>query len=129
MQFKKVTVVSFWKFSALIDVLNAPGKLPGSAGCRNLNDVISDLRAQVASNNKGIALVCELIDFYGLEVVQSYMGHIQSNAEVAVRDLLKQVAKETKRKTGSTKLHAIDYMDDGTPLELHVQIDEKKVNY
>lgn len=31
----------------------------------------------------------ELIDQYSLEVVQAYMGHIQKNAELAVRDMLK----------------------------------------
>lgn len=34
-------------------------------------------------------LVGELISSYGLEVVQAYMMHIQSNAELAVRDMLK----------------------------------------
>ncbi len=76
----------------------------GCSGTRNLNDNLSDLRAQVAANqkvhfmitsyhliNQGIALVCELIDSYGLDVVQAYMGHIQSNAEVAVRSMLKEV--------------------------------------
>ena len=30
----------------------APGKLPGCSGSRNLRDNISDLRAQVAANQK-----------------------------------------------------------------------------
>ena len=30
----------------------APGKLPGSSGTRNLHDNLSDLRAQVAANQK-----------------------------------------------------------------------------
>lgn len=50
---------------------------PGSSGTRNLHDNLSDLRAQVAANQKGINLVHELIDEYGLEVVQAYMAHIQ----------------------------------------------------
>ena len=29
-----------------------PGKIPGSSGTRNLQDNISDLRAQVAANHK-----------------------------------------------------------------------------
>ena len=32
---------------------------------------------QVAANQKGIHLVTELIDAYGLDVVQAYMGFIQ----------------------------------------------------
>lgn len=57
----------------------------------------------------------ELIDAYGLDVVQAYMAHIQvskaifnvrtikmttliaqENAEVAVRDMLKEIAEKAK---------------------------------
>lgn len=95
-----------------------------AAGGRNLNDNISDLRAQVAANKKGIDLVTELILQYGLDVVQAYMGHIQSNAELAVRDMLKQVAKQTKQRNGTTNLHAVEFMDDGSPICLNVQLNE-----
>lgn len=40
-------------------------------------------------DTQGIQLVSELIDEYGLDVVQAYMTHIQNNAELAVRDMLK----------------------------------------
>ncbi len=36
----------------LIEALMAPGKVPGSSGSRNLTDNLSDLKAQVASNQK-----------------------------------------------------------------------------
>uniref|UniRef100_A0A914WFH1 5-oxoprolinase n=1 Tax=Plectus sambesii TaxID=2011161 RepID=A0A914WFH1_9BILA len=110
---------------ALIEQLNAPGKVPGCSGSRNLNDNISDLRAQVAANNKGINLVCELIDAYGMDVVQAYMGHIQSNAEIAVREMLKEFGRNARESAGEAKLHAVDYMDDGTPIELTVDINEE----
>ena len=61
----------------MIAALNEPGKYPGSAGTRNLHDNLSDLRAQVAANQKGINLVQELMDEYSLPVVQAYMAHIQ----------------------------------------------------
>lgn len=58
-----------------------PGKLkesiPGISGTRNLSDNLSDLKAQVAANNKGISLVGDLIQEYGLPTVQAYMHHIQ----------------------------------------------------
>ena len=41
-------------FPALIEALMAPAKYPGSSGSRNLKDNISDLRAQVAANQKVI---------------------------------------------------------------------------
>lgn len=36
----------------LTDALMAPGSLPGSSGTRNLKDNLSDLKAQIAANNK-----------------------------------------------------------------------------
>lgn len=107
----------------LIDRLMAPGKIPGSSGTRNLSDNLSDLKAQVASNQKGIILVNELIDYYGLKVVQAYMKHIQNNAELAVRDLLRAVGKEAIERTGQSTLNAIDYLDDGAAILLNVVID------
>jgi 5-oxoprolinase (ATP-hydrolysing) len=50
-------------------------------GTRALNDNLSDLKAQVAANNKGAKLLLELIEEYGLLHVHSYMDFIQLNAE------------------------------------------------
>nr|CAD7596902.1 unnamed protein product [Timema genevievae] len=107
----------------LVEALNAPGKIPGSSGTRNLQDNLSDLRAQIAANQKGIILVGELIDIYGLDVVQAYMGHIQANAEVAVKDMLRQIGNKALAQTGSTVLQAEESMDDGTSIKLKVTID------
>lgn len=70
--------------------------------------------------------MCELIDQYGLDVVQAYMGHIQSNAELAVRDMLREVARHTRERTGGIVLEAEERMDDGSPIKLIVVIDEEK---
>lgn len=78
--------------------LTTPTGAAGATGTRNLADNLSDLKAQVAANQKGIQLVSELIDAYGLKVVQAYMDYIQKNAEVAVRDMLKEIAKTTKER-------------------------------
>lgn len=50
------------------------------------------------------------------------MGHIQSNAELAVRDMLRQVASTTLERTGKTILEAEDRMDDGSPIHLKVTL-------
>ncbi|XP_076238915.1 5-oxoprolinase [Calliopsis andreniformis] len=110
----------------LTEALMAPGKIPGSSGTRNLSDNLSDLKAQIAANHKGSLLVNELIDTYGLDVVQAYMGHIQHNAEVAVRDMLKSVGSKLLKETGSTAATAIDYMDDGSPIQFLLSIDIEK---
>ena len=46
-------------------------KLLNDAGTRNLSDNLSDLRAQIAANNKGKALMASLIHEYSLTVVQA----------------------------------------------------------
>jgi 5-oxoprolinase (ATP-hydrolysing) len=103
----------------ITEILMAPGKLKGNSGTRNLRDNLSDLRAQVAANNSGIRLLTELVHEHGLHTVQAYMKFIQQNAEVSVRKMLKDFAAEH-----GTTAHAIDYMDDGSPIELTITIDK-----
>lgn len=102
----------------ITEILKSPGKLKGNFGTRNLRDNLSDLRAQVAANNSGIRLLTGLVKEYGLAIVEAYMLFIQNNAELSVRNMLKEFAAEH-----GTKSHAIDYMDDGTPIELNITID------
>mgnify|MGYP002385859386 CR=1 FL=1 len=121
---KSFKLVSGGEFQTqgITDLLNSPAVHPGCSGTRNLSDNLSDLRAQVAANHRGIQLVRELIEAYSLPVVHAYMQHIQRNAEVAVRDLLRQVCAER----GTTELFGRDYMDDGTPIQLRVTIDPEQ---
>lgn len=106
---------------AVTEALRAPGKISGCSGTRNLHDNLSDLRAQVAANQKGIQLVGELIGQYGLDVVQAYMGHIQANAELAVRDMLRAFGTARQARV-CLEVSAEDHMDDGSPIRLRVQI-------
>lgn len=99
-----------------------PAKYPGCSGTRCLSDNLSDLKAQVASNQKGISLINSLIEEYGEEVVQLYMMNIQKNAELSVRNLLKTVSQRFKGKD----LSAVDYMDDGSPIRLKISIDAQE---
>ncbi|CAH0696219.1 unnamed protein product [Spodoptera exigua] len=126
--FKSTLLVQDGRFNEelLTQELMKPGKVPGCSGTRNLADNLSDLKAQVAANQRGIQLVGELISEYGLDVTQAYMSHIQNNAELAVRDMLKEIARNALSKTGSTVLQATEYMDNGTPINLTVTLDEKE---
>lgn len=123
--FKLVTAGVFQE-EAVTAALMAPAQYPGCSGTRNLHDNLSDLRAQVAANQRGSQLVGELIDCYGLDVVQAYMGYIQSNAELAVRDMLRDFAQRRRQQTGSLEVESEDFMDDGTPIRLRVQINEEE---
>jgi 5-oxoprolinase (ATP-hydrolysing) len=91
------------------------------AGGRCNDDVISDIRAQVAANKKGISLVEDLIKSERLETVHAYMGHIQTAAADAVRSLLRRVSEEKKLAAIGT-LRAEDSMDDGTSIQLALTI-------
>lgn len=93
------------------------------SGTRNLKDNLSDLRAQVAANNSGIRLLQSLVSENGIENVQAYMHFIQQNAEMAVRQMLKSFAA-----THGARTSAIDYLDDGTPIKLTIDIDPKTGN-
>lgn len=126
--FKSFKIVKGGVFQeeALIEKLMEPSKYPGCSGTRNLHDNLSDLKAQVAANHKGIKLISSLIEEYSLPVVQAYMKYIQHNAEVAVREMLKDIAAKTKERTGKTVLSAEDHMDDGSRIKLTISIDEKE---
>ena len=100
-------------------LVEEPAKYPGGSGTRTLSDNISDLKAQVAANYKGIKLLQRLIDDFTYQVVKLYMGGIQSTAEIAVRNLLKLAYT----KFSSRELKGVDYIDDGTAIALTVHID------
>ncbi|MDH5672348.1 MAG: hydantoinase B/oxoprolinase family protein [Myxococcales bacterium] len=57
----------------------------GPHPARNPEQNLADLRAQVAANEKGARELRKLVADYGLDVVRAYMGHVQDNAEEAVR--------------------------------------------
>ncbi|KAF9898987.1 hypothetical protein BX616_003390 [Lobosporangium transversale] len=99
-------------------LVEEPAKYPGCSGTRCLRDNVSDLKAQVAANHKGIGLVKGLVAEYGLDVVQAYMMHIRKNAEMAVRDLLKGALRRSEGKD----LVATDFMDDGSRISLRIEI-------
>lgn len=96
-------------------------------GTRRLPDNLSDLRAQVAANQRGISLIKELIEQYGLNTVQAYMKYVQINAEGAVREMLKSVAaKFSYNEGGYVTIEEEDYMDDGSVIHLKLVIDTDK---
>lgn len=81
MSFKIVENGQFQEEKVTERLMNQPNKSnPLITGSRNLNDNISDFKAQVAANNRGIMLVKQLIEEYSLVYVQAYMRFIQQNA-------------------------------------------------
>ncbi|KAJ5884648.1 hypothetical protein N7495_009158 [Penicillium taxi] len=104
----------------LIELLvTKPAQYPGCEGARCVSDNLSDLKAQIAANSRGISLIQTLFAEYGVDAVQKYMYAIQATAETAVRNLLKMLYQKFNGKP----LEAVEYMDDGTPICLKVTID------
>jgi 5-oxoprolinase (ATP-hydrolysing) len=60
----------------------------GSYPARNPHQNLSDLKAQIAANEKGVQELRRMVQHFGLEVVHAYMGHVQDNAEEQVRRVL-----------------------------------------
>ncbi|KAJ5919009.1 hypothetical protein N7466_009952 [Penicillium verhagenii] len=101
---------------------NEPARYSDCSGTRCLADNLNDLKAQIAANKKGINLINTLIEEYGEGLVLFYMRQIQDNAELSVRNLLKEIS----HKFAGHDLKTIDYMDDGTLIQLQVSIDEDR---
>ena len=55
---------------------------------RNPQTNLADFRAQIAANEKGVDELRRMIDHFGIGVVHAYMGHVQDNAEEAVRRVI-----------------------------------------
>ena len=80
---------------------------------RNPDVNLADLRAQVAANEKGVAEVATMIEHFGLDVVTAYMGHVQDNAEEAVRRVIDSL------EDGSYRYE----MDNGATIVVSVRVD------
>jgi 5-oxoprolinase (ATP-hydrolysing) len=96
---------------ALLERLNA-----GPYPVRNATQNIADLQAQIAANEKGVQELRRLVEHYGLEVVQTYMQHVQDNAEECVRRVI-------------DVLHDGEFtyrLDDGSQIAVRVTIDREQ---
>ena len=80
---------------------------------RNPDQNMADLRAQVAANQKGVDELRKMVAHFGLDVVQAYMGHVQDNAEEAVRRVI------TALKDGQ---YCLD-LDNGARIQVAIRVD------
>ena len=90
--------------------LLASGQYP----CRNIDDNMADLAAQIAANATGVAELQKITGQFGLETIHAYMGHVQDNAEESVRRVL-DVLKDS----------SFTYpMDDGAKIKVAITVDK-----
>lgn len=87
----------------------------GRYPCRNIDQNIADLKAQVAANETGKRELLKVVETYGLDVVQAYMGHVQDNAEESVRRVIDRLSDG----------HFSYPMDEGQTIKVRVTVDRK----
>ncbi|GLQ38033.1 5-oxoprolinase [Rhizobium albus] len=82
---------------------------------RNPVQNIADLKAQIAANERGAAELHKIVEEFGLDVVQAYMGHVQDNA-----------AEEVARLIGRLEDCAYEYSTDtGQVIKVKITVDRE----
>lgn len=84
--------------------------------CRNPDQNIGDLKAQIAANEKGVHEMRKMVAQFSWEVVSAYMGHVQDNAEESVRRVLERLDDAE-----------IEYAtDQGAVIKVKITVDREK---
>ncbi|MEJ6388343.1 hydantoinase B/oxoprolinase family protein [Gymnodinialimonas ulvae] len=86
----------------------------GDYPCRNIDENMADLAAQIAANATGVGELTKITGQFGLATIHAYMGHVQDNAEESVRRVL-DVLKDS----------AFTYpMDDGAQIQVAITVNK-----
>uniref|UniRef100_UPI00378307D2 hydantoinase B/oxoprolinase family protein n=1 Tax=Aestuariivirga sp. TaxID=2650926 RepID=UPI00378307D2 len=85
----------------------------GPYPCRNPDQNIADLKAQIASNETGKRELLKVCAAYGTEVIKAYMGHVQRNAEECVRQVIDRLSDG----------EMVYRMDEGQVIKVKVSVD------
>ena len=86
----------------------------GPYPCRNVNQNMADLAAQIAANETGAAELRKITQQFGVAGVHAYMGHVQDNAKESVRRVL-DVLRDS----------AFTYpLDDGSQIAVKITVDQ-----
>jgi 5-oxoprolinase (ATP-hydrolysing) len=81
---------------------------------RAVEDNLADLRAQVAANHRGAALLREMARAHGSDAVRRYMGALQARAERRAREALGRVP--------AGRYEAVERLDDGSRIHASIRI-------
>ncbi len=87
----------------------------GEFPCRNIDQNMADLEAQVAANETGIREVRNMVETFGLGTVMAYMRHVQDNAEASVRRVIGSLSD------GQNTFP----LDDGSQIAVQVTVDQQ----
>ena len=112
-QFRNVKVMDNGHFleADVRDVLAS-----GSHPARRPDQNIADMKAQLAACAKGADELHRLVADNGLDVVKAYMGHVQDNAERAVRRVIDAL---------EDGVHSVR-LDDGAEIRVAISVDRER---
>jgi 5-oxoprolinase (ATP-hydrolysing) len=85
---------------------------------RNIHERMLDLKAQIASCQRGIKELKSVINRYGLETVVNYMYFIQENATFSTKQALSHFVQHTETFESSFQ----DFLDDGSHINATITI-------
>jgi 5-oxoprolinase (ATP-hydrolysing) len=109
-QFRNVKVMAKGEFlGAAVREILASGNYPARRPEQN----IADMKAQLAACARGAAELHRLVADNGLDVVRAYMGHVQDNAERAVRRVIEAL---------EDGVHTVR-LDDGAQIRVSIAVD------
>lgn len=94
----------------ILAVLNG-GRYP----CRNTEQNVADLKAQVAANEKGVHELLNMIRTFGTDVVNAYMRHVRDYAEECVRRVISNL------RNGVAEIH----FDQGCKIRVKIEVDHQ----
>ena len=83
---------------------------------RNPDQNMADIRAQIASNEKGVAELRKMVNHFSLPVVQAYMKHVQDNAEESVRRVVDRLSD----------CQYTYHTDNGQQISVKISVDHEK---
>jgi 5-oxoprolinase (ATP-hydrolysing) len=90
--------------------LLASGQYP----CRNIDENMADLAAQIAANETGAEELRKITRQFGQQTIHAYMGHVQDNAEESVRRVL-DVLKDSE---------FTYHLDTGAQIKVKISVDK-----
>ena len=97
-------------YTPVHDVLSS-----GAWPARNPDQNVADMKAQLAACARGAAELKRMVADHGLDVVRAYMGHVQDNAERAVRRVIDAL------QDGEAEVR----LDDGASVRVAIRVDRE----
>lgn len=86
----------------------------GPHPARNPDENLADLEAQLAANQTGARLLCDLAGRFGHRAVAAYMQHVLDDAAEEVAAAIARLVPGERR--------FVDRLDDGTPIAVRVTV-------